>query len=144
MKVEIRSTQRKIRLNLRRIKRDSLKALSILGLKEAELSILFCSPSRMRSLNLRYRGINRATDVLAFPLYSPGEIPHEGHYLPGDIVINPSQAASQAKEHGLTLGEEIRRLLIHGLLHLIGYDHEKGGHAERRMRAKEREMLERI
>ena len=62
----------------------------------------------------------------------------------GDIVINLHQAKRQASEHGLTFTEELRWLLIHGLLHLIGYDHEKGGYDEKKMRRKEKELLSKI
>lgn len=95
----------------------------------------------MRALNLRYRGIDKETDVLSFPLYEPREIPKKGEYLLGDIVINPSKALRQSSEHGLAFKEEIRWLLVHGLLHLIGYDHERSKYAERKMRDKEREIL---
>jgi len=62
----------------------------------------------------------------------------------GDIVINLHKAERQAAEYGLTLNEELRRLLIHGLLHLTGYEHEKGGYAERKMKDKTRYLLARI
>jgi rRNA maturation RNase YbeY len=62
----------------------------------------------------------------------------------GDIVINLHQAKRQASEHCITFNEELRLLLIHGLLHLLGYDHEKGGYQKNKMRAKEKELLDAI
>jgi len=62
----------------------------------------------------------------------------------GDIVINIHQAKRQAAEHSLTFNEELRWILIHGLLHLTGYDHEKGGYDEKKMRRKEKELLSKI
>jgi rRNA maturation RNase YbeY len=141
--VTISNRQRKVKLNLREIERDSRRALRSLGLQRAELSLLFASPALTRSLNRDYRGVDRTTDVLSFPIYSsPGEFPPEGGFLLGDIVINPQLAASQARELGHTLGAEIRRLLVHGLLHLMGHGHEGSDYQRRKMRRLERELLE--
>ncbi|MBI4823254.1 MAG: rRNA maturation RNase YbeY [Nitrospirae bacterium] len=114
-------------------------------LKGAQVSIVFVSPKRMRSLNLSYRGIDRTTDVLSFGVTSPDEAKKTSRipYILGDIVINPSQAKTQAKGHELSFKEELRWLIVHGLLHLIGYKHETR-YAERKMRRKERQLLERL
>lgn len=120
-----------------------MRALRLLGLRRAELSILFTGPEGMRALNRRYRGVDGTTDVLSFPLYgSPREFPAGTDFLLGDIVINPSQAKLQALEHGLSLGQELRWLLVHGLLHLLGHEHEKGVYGKRKMREKELELLD--
>ena len=109
----------------------------------------------MRILNLRYRGIDRTTDVLSFPQLSADEQQAAraeaktsslqcfcASALPlGDIVINLPKAKRQANEYGLTLSEELRRLIVHGLLHLFGYDHEKGRYQKRKMELKERDLL---
>jgi probable rRNA maturation factor len=103
---------------------------------------------RMRILNCQYRGIDRTTDVLSFPQISDSSnhgsriTDHES--VLGDIVVNIHRAEGQAAEYGLTLDEELKRLLIHGLLHLTGYDHEKGGYAERKMKDKTRYLLARL
>lgn len=78
--------------------------------------MLFCGDRRMRSLNRRYRGKDRPTDVLAFPA--------EGEGLLGDVVISVPYASRQARRRGEPAAREIDRLLVHGLLHLCGYDHE--------------------
>lgn len=97
----------------------------------------------MRALNLRFRGIDRATDVLSFPLFSsPAEFPQEGDFPLGDIVISPRRAEEQAREYGVTLREELRRLIAHGLLHLMGFDHEKNAYQKRKMREKEQKLME--
>jgi probable rRNA maturation factor len=96
----------------------------------------------MRGLNLMYRGKDRTTDVLAFSM-------KEGKYsginpdILGDIVISANTAKKQAEENGHGLYDEIALLLIHGVLHLTGYDHERGKKEELRMRKKERELLNR-
>lgn len=83
-----------------------------------EVSVLFCADGRMRSLNRRYRGKDRSTDVLAFPSGAAG-----GGLL-GDIVISVPYAAREARRRAEPSAREIDRLLVHGLLHLMGYDHE--------------------
>lgn len=96
----------------------------------------------MRSLNLEFRGVDRGTDVLSFPMYgSPGEFPSSGPFLLGDIVIDPSLASERASALDVTLDEELRRLLVHGLLHLLGFDHEKSPYRRKKMREKEDELL---
>jgi probable rRNA maturation factor len=83
-----------------------------------EVSVLFCADGRMRTLNRRYRAMDRSTDVLAFPAGAAG-----GGFL-GDIVISVPYAAREARRRSETKAREIDRLLVHGLLHLMGYDHE--------------------
>ena len=128
--------------------------LRLLGLKDAELSILLVDDSRMKRLNYKYRGIDRTTDVLSFPqmsysvkrkalsVKSYNAINAQRTTLLGDVVINLQAAKRQAPEHGLSFNEELRWLLVHGVLHLIGYDHERSKYAERKMRTKERELLD--
>jgi len=82
------------------------------------VSVLFCADGRMRSLNRRYRGKDRSTDVLAFPAGAAGN-----GYL-GDIVISVPYAAREARRRAEPAAREVDRLLLHGLLHLMGYDHE--------------------
>lgn len=95
----------------------------------------------MKSLNRRYRGVDRTTDVLSFPMWE--KLPSGGdHVLLGDIVISAPKAALQARELGHSLGRELDRLLVHGMLHLIGYNHELSPYQARKMRAKERQILE--
>jgi probable rRNA maturation factor len=81
-----------------------------------EVSVLFCGDRRMRTLNRRYRRKDRSTDVLAFPAGDGG--------LLGDIVISVPYATRQARRRREPLPRELDRLLLHGYLHLLGYDHE--------------------
>ncbi|MFC1769427.1 rRNA maturation RNase YbeY [Nitrospirota bacterium] len=149
-RVIVRNTQRKVSLSIQAIERESRKALRTLGVKDAELSILFASPQKVRSLNHQYRGIDKTTDVLSFAVHDLGGKPPfrrpegEEEFLLGDIVINPRRAEEQAKEYEVTLKTEIRRLIVHGLLHLLGYDHEAGAYQARKMVKKEEEVLEAI
>jgi len=95
----------------------------------------------MRALNRQYRGIDKTTDVLSFPQQSAESLKSTPALLLGDIVINLSKAQRQASEHRIPFSEELRRLIIHGLLHLVGYDHEKNRYQRRKMESKERELL---
>lgn len=156
MKVLIQNRQKPTKINQQKIKRDSAALLRLLGLKDAELSILLVDDSRMRRLNHKYRGIDRTTDVLSFPQMQDARckmqdkknrvsciVNHESlaGLVLGDVVINLQAAKRQAPEHGLSFNEELRWLLVHGVLHLIGYDHERSKYAERKMRSKEKELL---
>jgi len=96
--------------------------LGALGLGETELSILLCDDATIRKLNRRYRRMNKATDVLAFPMGDgPGSTIGPG--LLGDVVISLPTATRQARQHDRPIIEEVTFLLAHGLLHLLGYDH---------------------
>lgn len=94
----------------------------------SEFSVAFVSDRRMKELNGFFRGKTTTTDVLSFP-HEPDEfepLAPEGGTLTflGDIVISVEQAQRQAAENGMTLDTEIKQLILHGLLHLCGYDHE--------------------
>ncbi|MCB1051689.1 MAG: rRNA maturation RNase YbeY [Acidobacteria bacterium] len=88
-----------------------------LGLKDSELCVLLCDDQRIQALNAQFRHKNKVTDVLSFPQKEAGP------YL-GDIAISLPQAQRQAQEIGQSLEEEVRFLILHGVLHLLGYDHE--------------------
>jgi len=97
----------------------------------------------MRELNSTYRGIDKTTDVLSFPqsdskTYRKSMLDY--HYLLGDIVVNIHKAERQAREHGLPFYEELKKLLIHGLLHLVGFDHDTDIRAGRAMEKKSGEL----
>ena len=114
----------------------SLKALERGG---TEVSVLFTDDAGIRELNRRFRRIDRPTDVLSFPMEDP--------VLLGDIVISVERLKAQARESGGTINEELARLLLHGLLHLLGYDHVRGGRGGReagRMKEKEEALLKAV
>ena len=119
------------------------KLLRSLGLPDAELSVLFIGDRAMRALNNTYRGKDTTTDVLSFSLREGG-FPHIQPEMLGDIVISLPVAARQAREAGHSLGRELERLLVHGLLHVLGYDHERSPQEARRMERKERQLIERL
>jgi probable rRNA maturation factor len=88
----------------------------------AELSLLFVEPGHIRKLNHRFAGDDHATDVLAFPMMEDDE---EGSLLLGDVVICPEVAEKNAAELGHPLTSELEALVVHGTLHLLGYDHQR-------------------
>ena len=114
-----------------------------IGLPEAELSILFIGDRAMRTLNRRYRGKDETTDVLSFSLRE-GQFPLIQPDMLGDIVISLPVAARHARREGHTINREIDRLLVHGLVHLLGYDHERSPREARRMLRKEHELMKRL
>lgn len=107
-------------------------------MKHVEVSVLLVNDAAMRRLNHRYRGIDRTTDVLSFP---QGPFPAAPLFL-GDIVISLPQARRQAYEYQTPFKRELARLLVHGLLHLLGYDHEKNSYQAAKMRRLEEELDE--
>jgi len=94
--------------------------------KRVALSVVLCGDARMRALNRTWRRKDRPTDVLSFPAFEASEsraAARRGEFL-GDLVIDVPCAARQARRRGHPLGREVQILLAHGLLHLLGYDHE--------------------
>lgn len=116
-----RQAPRSEALDVRRIQRLADRMLVALGLESAELSVLLTDDARIRALNREHRHKDRPTDVLAFPLDE--DAGSAGPRLLGDIVISLDTAARQARGRRRELGDEVRFLLAHGLLHLVGYDH---------------------
>jgi probable rRNA maturation factor len=110
--------------------------LHAIGKPDASVTIAFVSDARIRDLNHRFRGIDRATDVLSFP---NSESATDDNL--GDIAISLSRAAIQARENELALDEEIAQLILHGLLHLCGYDHETDNGEMNRLELKLRRKL---
>lgn len=112
-------------------------ALVYLGFtRECELSVTFTDNGKIRILNRDYRGIDRPTDVLSFPMYSfsDGDVPDgDEHVMLGDIVISVEKAREQAAEYGHSLRREIAFLAVHSVLHLLGYDHETSEEDEKEM-----------
>jgi len=142
MAIQIRNRQRSKSLNSRKIRKELEAALIMLGFNNAELSVSFVSSSQIKTLNESYRGIPKETDVLSFPMEdgSTKDTADQRPLMLGDIVISVPKAICQAAEYNTSFDSELRRLLIHGLLHLIGYDHETGAYEKRRMEKKEKEL----
>jgi probable rRNA maturation factor len=106
----------------------------------AEISVIICDNLTIRELNHKWRSVDRATDVLSFPLIDDFALLPEDDILLGDIIISLEQAQSQAAEYGHSLRREVLYLFVHGVLHLLGYDHEQEGD-QAEMRQAEEEIL---
>jgi probable rRNA maturation factor len=121
--IEIVNRQRRVALDEDRWRRLAEKALAMIGARGEGATLVFVSDRAMRELNRRWRGKGGTTDVLSFPA-EQAEFEKNSGATRGDVVISVERAARQAAENGLTLEEEIAQLILHGLLHLCGYDHE--------------------
>lgn len=113
--------------------------LTLLGLIDAELSIVLCDDATIHPLNRDYRGKDKPTDVLSFA-QREGEFAFLEDNLLGDVIISMDTTIRQAQERRHSTETELRVLLVHGILHLLGYDHIEDDEAEV-MEAKEREIL---
>lgn len=138
MPVMIRTRLRHQPIRLAAFEALAKKMLRAVREADAELGIELVGDQRMRRLNHRYRHRDAPTDVLAFSLR---EAPGPSSPLLGDVVISLHTAARQASAQGHSLDREIVTLLAHGLVHLCGYDHERGPREARRMKRKERAVL---
>ena len=111
----------------------------------AEVSVRFTSDKEVKALNASWRGKDRATNVLSFPMLDPAELPSlaraEGESLLGDIVVAHGVCAEEAAAKGISVRDHARHLVVHGMLHLLGYDHERGDAEAEAMEAAERRAL---
>jgi probable rRNA maturation factor len=118
---------------------DGQRVLDRMGVPDAELSVVVCTDTFIQPLNLEYRGLDKPTDVLSFSQREGEEADPDDPML-GDVIISLDTAIRQAAERGHSLALEVRVLLVHGIFHLLGYDHEVDAEAEE-MEALEREVL---
>ena len=114
------------------------KFMQALGRQDGELSVLLVDDDKIKTLNRQHRNIDSATDVLSFPQMDDDEF--ISHLL-GDVVISVETAKRQASEHHFSLEQELVLLLLHGLLHLLGYDHERSPKEEQVMKEKTWELF---
>ena len=120
------------------------KLLAAVDERGSSLSLTLVDDAAIRELNRDHRGKDKPTDVLSFPLFEDGDAAHDGvERMLGDVVISVETARRQAAEYDATLQRELYRLLIHGLLHVMGHDHEEA--VERaEMEARERRLADAI
>jgi probable rRNA maturation factor len=126
-RVQVSNRQRRFSVGSGAVRCFCIGILVALDAEPCELSVAIVGESAMRDLNRRFRGRDYATDVLSFEYGGTGG---DGVPLLGEIVISPAVALRQALRRGTPHDREVRRLLVHGLLHLLGYDHtrDKGEH----------------
>lgn len=114
--------------------------LNALGCTDAELSVVIVDDQEMTGLNRQYRSIEATTDVLAFAMQD-GEFGDITPELLGDVVISAPTAAAMSREHGVARETVLDLLLVHGVLHLLGYDHQPGTEEAQAMDGKTLELM---
>jgi probable rRNA maturation factor len=121
--IEIINRQRRRKINAKEWRAFGEDALGAIQTNKTDVTIAFVSDEAIRKLNRQFRGKNYPTDVLSFPSAAEAfETENRSHL--GEVVISTQRATAQAKENGLSFSTEIRQLILHGMLHLCGYDHE--------------------
>jgi probable rRNA maturation factor len=136
--IEVINRQRKRRISAARMREFAQCALTAIDVGDRDAAVVFVSDAAIRRLNRDFRGRDRATDVLSFPAQPE---PFEGKSQLGEVVVSIEHAAAQAKANRLSLTNEIQQLILHGLLHLCGYDHETDNGEMNRLELKLRKKL---
>ena len=140
MEVLIDNRQEKFVISLKQIQKKAKSALNALDCPEAELSILIVDDPQIAVFNEKYLNRKGPTNVIAFPM-------QEGPYaditpqLLGDVLISVETAFREGKRVGISMEERFTQLLVHGILHLLGYDHETSDEDARKMKKKSDELL---
>lgn len=118
------------------LRADARALLKAIDMQEAELSLVLCSDPHIATLNAQWRNKEGPTDVLSFP--------QDDEVVLGDLVLSVPTATRQAEERGYGLRDELRVLMVHGLLHLLGYDHELGEAEHQEMAEAEARLMARL
>ncbi|MFZ0819838.1 MAG: rRNA maturation RNase YbeY [Candidatus Acidiferrales bacterium] len=132
----ILNRQKRVRIHTTPLERFEARVRHALALGGRELTVCFVDDREIARLNKKFRGKAKPTDVLSFPATGNGDssfpLAHHRNYL-GDIAISPETARRNANRDGIALDRELRVLILHGVLHLTGHDHEKdNGEMERK------------
>jgi probable rRNA maturation factor len=136
MAVLIKNSQKLLKIDVNNIKKATEALLSFLGFQNRDLSILFVDNKKIMILNKKFFGRNNPTNVISFS-YMNG-LPIE---VLGDIIISVERAEEEARTSEMHFYERLFALLVHGLTHIMGYDHEKGRSESRRMRYREKRLM---
>ena len=121
--IEIVNRQRRRKINARQWRVFADEAMLALGRSQQSATIVFVADEAIKKLNRQFRGKNYATDVLSFPSEPEAfEVNQQKHL--GEVVISVQRAAAQARDNGVSFSNEVKQLILHGLLHLSGHDHE--------------------
>jgi len=127
----------------RALRATAKRLLAVAGEAGSSLSLTLVGDDAMRDLNREHRGKDRPTDVLSFPLLDVDHVSGEEERMIGDVVISVDTAGRQAADYDAPLQRELERLLIHGILHVLGHDHMEAGEREK-MEAEERRLASAI
>jgi probable rRNA maturation factor len=137
MAVLIKNSQKLLKIDVNNIKKVTEALLSFLGFQNKDLSVLFVDDKKITILNKKFFGKNHPTNVISFSYMDglPGEVL-------GDIIISLERAEEEARTSGTYFYERFFALLVHGLTHIIGYDHVKGKKESRKMRYREKKLMD--
>jgi probable rRNA maturation factor len=138
--IEIINRQRSGKINAKQWCEFGERALQAIDSDKQAATIVFVSDAAIRKLNKQFRGKDQVTDVLSFPNEAEA-FENENQSQLGEVVISVQRAAAQAKENGLSFSNEVEQLILHGLLHLCGYDHETDDGEMNRLELKLRKKL---
>lgn len=152
MAVEFRCAAARGHIHARGLRADAERLMRAVALADCELSLTLTGDRAIRAINRKHRGIDAATDVLSFsqigqagaPPPDPRAVRNRAGLALGDVVISIDTALRQARAYRVTPRVRLRTLLIHGFLHLLGYDHERSAAGARRMFARERALAARM
>lgn len=147
--IHIKNSQRKITINTAALEHDLKILLKVLKYPDFDISVLITTNKTIQKYNRDYRHKDKPTDILSFP-YHPGlqpgkriRVKREDDKNLGDLIISAEYVAHQAQEDNVPLPQRMKKLLVHGVCHLLGYDHEIDADW-RRMRAKEGFLLKKL
>ena len=140
MEVLLDNRQNKYKISLKKIRKKAADILNALDCPDAELSILIVDDPEIGGLNKKYLERHGPTNVIAFPMRT-GQFNNIAPQLLGDVVISIETAAREGKIAGISMEERFTQLLVHGILHLLGYDHEKNKTQADKMEQKSNEIL---
>jgi len=143
MPVSVVSRRKMAGVRVAAIRTAARRILQALDESGAELTVSLVDDAEIHRLNRDYRGKDRPTDVLAFAMREGRRVPDDNAML-GDVVISLDTAVRQACRRGATAAQEVQTLLIHGILHLLGYDHERSAVEAKAMKAMERRLHARL
>ena len=143
MEVLIDNQQSSYGMPLKKIRRTVEVILGALDCPDGEISILIVDDPQIEKLNRKYLKRTGPTNVIAFSMRE-GEFSHLSPQLLGDVVISTDTAAKEAQNSGMSIEQRFKELLVHGILHLFGYDHETSDQDARKMEKKNQELLELI
>jgi probable rRNA maturation factor len=138
--IEVVNRQRRRKINTKTWRQFAERVLSQIDRPPQSATIVFVNNEAIRRLNRDFRGRDQATDVLSFPTVAE-VFETENESQLGEVVVSLERAAAQAKQNGLTFTNEVQQLILHGLLHLCGYDHETDNGEMNRLELKLRKKL---
>jgi len=140
MKLQIENSQNKIKIDKRRIRSTVLRIMRILDCADKEISLSFVDDEKIKELNKEYLGKDKPTNVISFSLRE-GEYSDINPQIMGDIIISIETAQRDALWGNLTVSQEIDFLIIHGILHLLGYNHRKYDQEKKQTKCGKKKMI---